>query len=261
MSQPPFWKLPPGVGRGTWDYLQSTKIAEQYDDYFATSELMKLDLKLARRLIDEIAEQPSTIADFGCGTARVARELGSEPHRFLNVDLSRPMLRESKKLNANSNFSVQMNLVDLEGLQSECLDLGVCLFSSIGMIRKRENRLQFLKHVRRTLKPQAKLLLHVHNRYHSLLDPGGILWLARTFLASRKSDQSEFGDRVYAYRGLPSMYLHIFSRRELTRLLTSAGFDQPQILPIDKLGRDLLSWPSWLTSLRAGGFFAIAQAS
>ena len=41
---PPSWKLPAGVSRGTWDYLQSPSIANDYDAYFDEHPLMGLDV-------------------------------------------------------------------------------------------------------------------------------------------------------------------------------------------------------------------------
>lgn len=258
MNQPPFWKLPAGVGRGTWDYLRSRQIADQYDDYFAKSDLMALDSQVAGELIEEL-KPPAVIADFGCGTGRLARAFAGQQRRFLNIDLSLHMLRHTTEMDSETCLPIQSNLVELDCIETECIDLGCCLFSSIGMIRKRVNRVQFLKHVHRVLRPGAKLLLHVHNRYQSLRDPGGFVWLLRTWFQSLCSKSSEFGDRTYGYRGLPNMYLHIFSRTELIASLESAGFDSVEIIPIARTGGQLLKNPGRLPSFRAGGFFAIAQ--
>jgi hypothetical protein len=67
----------------------------------------------------------------------------------------------------------------------------------------------------------------------------------------------EFGDRVYSYRGLPAMFLHIFSRGELRKLLVSAGYESVEITPINLTG-DTVMRPRVLTPLKAGGYFALA---
>lgn len=76
-SKKPNWQLPEGVSRGTWDYICSEHIATEYDNYFADSPLMRLDIEVVRRHLPPMlsAESPPQIADLGCGTARVARAL------------------------------------------------------------------------------------------------------------------------------------------------------------------------------------------
>jgi len=263
----PAWQLPPGISRGTWDYLHSPSIAEDYDSYFRDHPLLKLDIEVVRRVLHSEPQEPFTIADFGCGTARMARAFTPLGYRMLNVDLSRHMLSQASQVDgskidgSNEQLSgcVQANLVQLNWLRDSVLDMAVCLFSSIGMIRGREHRQKFLSHVCRSLRPDAPLILHVHNRLRSLLDPGGPTWLLRTWLSSWTNRDWEYGDRVYAYRGLPSMFLHIYSRRELMDDLTAAGFKQVQILPINSTADDLLPPTTRFSTIRAGGYFAIAR--
>ena len=257
----PTWQLPPGISRGTWDYLHTPSIADDYDSYFHNHPLLKLDIEVVRRLLPK-GQQQLTIADFGCGTGRVARALMPLGHRLLNVDLSRHMLRQASQVDAaNEQLSscVQANLVQLEWLRDSVLDMAVCLFSSMGMIRGRAHRQKFLSHVCRSLQPDAPLILHVHNRLRSLLDPGGPAWLLKTRLSSWTNRDWEYGDRVYAYRGLPSMFLHIYSRRELVNDLTAAGFAKLRILPINSTADDLLPPTQRFSTVRAGGYFAIAR--
>lgn len=263
----PAWQLPPGISRGTWDYLQSPSIADDYNSYFRDHPLLKLDIEVVRRFLPVEPHASFTIADFGCGTARVARAFLPLGYRMLNVDLSRHMLRQASQVEREVDVDearslsgcVQANLVQLNWLRDDVLDMAVCLFSSIGMIRGREHRQKFLSHVCRSLCPDAPLVLHVHNRLRSLLDPGGPTWLLRTRLSSWVNRDWEYGDRVYAYRGLPTMFLHIYSRRELMEDLAVAGFKQVQILPINNTADDLLPLTTRLGNIRAGGYFAIAR--
>jgi SAM-dependent methyltransferase len=239
--------------------LHSPSIADDYDSYFRGHPLLKLDLEVVRRYLPVTTTEPFTLADFGCGTARVARAFAPLGIRVLNVDLSRHMLRQAAADSEPQSACVQANLVQLEWIRDRVLDMAVCLFSSIGMIRGRVHRRKFLQQVQRSLKPEAPLILHVHNRLRSLFDPGGPGWLLSTRLKSWSNRDWEYGDRVYAYRGLPSMFLHIYSRRELIEDLTDAGFTDIEIQPINSTASDLLPPTSRFSSLRAGGFFAIAR--
>lgn len=265
-SSRPNWKLPAGVSRGTWDYVSSKAIAEQYDAYVAGNPLLQLDLLKTRELVIELQalrqSQSVVVADLGCGTGRVAEALLPTGCHMLNVDLSESMLSEVNRkvpeAYSAKNETIHASLVDVGDVLPETgVDLAVCLFSSLGMIRGREHRRKCLAGTFKSLKPGGKVLLHAHNRYRSLFDPGGMGWLAKTWIASTFGSGVEFGDRVYAYRGLPKMFLHIYSRRELLRDFECAGFRSLKIEGVDSTGSNIvkksLGWP-----LTAGGFFVTA---
>ncbi len=263
------WQLPRGVSSGTWDYLAEPTIATEYDAFHGDHPLMQLDVALVAEQLSALAARRGCstsdllLADFGCGTARVARHLQSANCRTLNVDLSAHMLTTAAvDLRGNQQFDeraalVRSNLVELDWLGDGVLDMSVCLFSSIGMIRGRQHRITFLRHVRRTLKADGVFILHVHNRGHSWLDPQGPGWLMKTWLKSRLRQGWEYGDRVYVYRGLPQMFLHIYSRRELAAELRAAGFEHFNLHPINLQGSELMQSGRATEYFRAGGFFAI----
>ncbi|MFN3192463.1 MAG: class I SAM-dependent methyltransferase [Aureliella sp.] len=272
----PSWQLPAGVDRGTWDYIESTSIADQYEEFLDSHALFQLDTSIVQEQIAELTRihrsRPLVAADLGCGTGRIARRFGAQlpsdtatddqlaETRWINIDLSQPMLCESQNLRPSASdgvFEVRGNLSELAFLRDESLHLCVCLFSSIGMVRGRANRRQLLSGVSRALRPGGRLLVHVHNRYHSLFEPGGIRWLLTSYANSFRRGQ-EFGDRVYPYRGLPAMFLHIYSRGELLRDLGSAGFRKVDILSVSSDGSALLPRRPF-NRIRSGGFMAVAQ--
>lgn len=260
----PRWQLPKGVSRESWDYIQSEKIAHQYENFLGQNPLFRLDVDLVQQQIEplqkQFPEREIYVADLGCGTARVARALDPGVCRVLNIDLSQAMLVRARELAGEpSNTSeLQGNLAELQFLRPDCLHLAVCLFSSLGMLRPREQRIEFLRQVYDSIKKKGRFVVHVHNRYRSLLDPGGMTWLAYGLLR-HLSGKGELGDRVYPYRGLPRMFLHIYSRRELIADLRQAGFRTIEILPIHVSGSKLLASFTRLSDLRAGGFFAVAE--
>ncbi len=260
----PRWQLPKGVSRESWNYIQSEKIAHQYEDFLGQNPLFQLDVDLVQQQIEHLQNQfPECelyVADLGCGTARVARALDPYICRVLNIDLSQSMLLRAQELagKRKNALELQANLAELQFLRPDCLHLAVCLFSSLGMLRPREQRIQFLTQVFDSLRQSGRFVVHVHNKYRSLYDPGGMTWLAYGLLR-HLSGKGELGDRVYPYRGLPRMFLHIYSRRELIADLQQAGFRMIEILPIDVSGSTLLPSSARLIGLRAGGFFAVAE--
>ena len=67
-------------------------------------------------------------------------------------------------------------------------------------------------------------MLHVHNYWFNLRDPEGPLWVAENLLTAPLSRDVEVGDRWFPYRGLPSMFLHVFRWRELAADLRRRAF-------------------------------------
>ncbi len=177
------------------------------------------------------------------------------------VDLSREMLNESSRKSGGVDEKtalIRANIAQLEGFHESIADAVICLYSSFGMIRGREHRRKMLAHVCRMLKPGGCFIVHVHNRGNWLTFPHGIKLWFESFRQSMKSNHSELGDRIYPYRGLPSMFLHIFSRRELLSDLQHAGLRIESCRALNSTSADWLSRTWLLPSIRAGGFIATA---
>ena len=87
-SADPHWQLPPGVSRGSWDYIRSPHIAEQYDEFFAENRLFEFD----ERELARILPSHGLVADLGCGTGRALLPLVRRGMQGLAIDLSAEML-------------------------------------------------------------------------------------------------------------------------------------------------------------------------
>jgi ubiquinone/menaquinone biosynthesis C-methylase UbiE len=171
------------------------------------------------------------------------------------------MLAESRRKCGQASAApglVQANLAELDFFRDAFADVAVCLYSSIGMIRGKPHRQAFLEGVRRILKKGGLFFVHAHNRGNWLCDPHGIRNTLASYGRSWFDHEFEMGDRNYAYRGLPSMFLHIFSKSELLRALRRAGFEIESIRPLNQTSSELLSRPWWFPHLRAGGFLVTA---
>jgi hypothetical protein len=127
------------------------------------------------------------------------------------------------------------------------------------MIRGAANRRQVLGHVHRLLRPGGKLVLHVHNRWFSIWNPLGRRWLIKDLLRSFLPGHAA-GDQIMPYhQGVANLYLHLFTKRELRRLLDTSGFDILAIEPIGLSTHGKLRCPWWFGWLRAQGYLALAQ--
>ena len=216
------------------------------------------------------------IADLGCGTARALVPLVRAGWRGLAIDLSEPMLdvvREKAELDRLAIDCLRANLVQLtpDLVPDESVDHALCLFSTLGMIRGRANRLAALRHMRRILRPGGRLVLHVHNLWWNLYDPGGPRWLTRSLLRSTlrraaprqgaegATNDWELGDKVFPYRGVPNFFLHVFRAGELRRDLREANLPIVRWIPLEIRRRHALPQPWLLPSLRCNGWIVVCQ--
>ena len=202
------------------------------------------------------------MADLGCGTGRALVALCRDGHTGLAIDLSQHMLRivqEKADLDDLPITCLRANLVELDCLADSSVDHAICLFSTLGMIRGRQNRRRVLAHARRILKPGGRFVLHVHNFWFNLRDPEGPAWVAGNLVSAMFRKDIEVGDRWFPYRGVPNMFLHVFRWPELRADLRSAGFRITERIPLDVQRRHRLRHPWLLPRLRTNGWIVVCE--
>jgi len=253
------WRRPPGVAEGTWDYVTDRSIADHYDAFVADTPLCRVDEAILQEILPQRKKDPKpsleslevernpVVFDFGCGTGRAAFPLADRGYRVVAVDLSQRMLQvvneKWRHRNSNSDSSVlpitnqstrpiqtlRANLVQLDCIAENVADYGICLFSTLGMIQGSDHRSAFLRHAHRIIRPGGGFLIHVHHRWAALREYGGVRSLFRSFIQSLAQRKSEFGDTVYAYRGLEKMFMHRFSKYELIADLKKSGWQVEKV--------------------------------
>lgn len=245
-------ELPAGMTPGLWEYVHSEPIAFEYDAYFASNRLFAFDEQVVARHF----RTPGLVADLGCGTGRALVSLCRRGFRGLAIDLSDNMLAVVRAKAAQENLPIECvrcNLVELD-LPDHSADYALCLFSTLGMIQGRANRQRVLGHARRILKPGGVFVLHVHNYWRQLYDPTGPGWLLANLLRAKLRGDIELGDKVFTYRGVPNMFLHVFTRPELVQSLQQAGFQIREIIPLSPARTRALRLPWLFGNFRANGW-------
>lgn len=252
------WQVPPGVSTGAWDYFESNSVAADYDAYFEEHPLFRLDQEWLIPLLQGV----ETVVDLGCGTGRALLPLVARGVRGIGVDLSQPMLTEVQRKAQAAQLPVwvlRANLVELDALADNTCELAICLFSTLGMIRGSAQRAQAVRHFARILRPGGTLVLHVHNLWSSLWDPGGWRRLAADAFRSWRDPTWELGDRIYPYRGVSRMYLHSFRWHELRALLRHAGLEITHFRGLDARLAQALPPATWFPHWRASGWMLTAR--
>jgi ubiquinone/menaquinone biosynthesis C-methylase UbiE len=256
----PDWQLPKGMTRGLWEYAQSEHIAYDYDEFFAFNSLFDFDAEV----IDRHLVKPGLVADLGCGTGRAIVRLARRGFPCLAVDLSQYMLEVvGDKADEESLpiWRVQANMTQMGWLRDASIDYCLSLFSTLGMVRGRPSRQRVLQEVRRILKPGGLLVLHVHNWWFNLMDAHGRASIARSLARRLWNRDEELGDRFFDYRGIPNMFLHLYTHRELTGDLRLAGLRIKEMIPLALTRDRALARPWWFGRLRANGWIVVAEAS
>lgn len=250
--------FPPGVTRGLWEYASADHIAEDYDEYFSYNRLFELDEQVLNRHF----KKKGTVADLGCGTGRALVPLARRGFSGIAIDLSEPMLRVVRRKADAEDLPItclRANLVELDGLADGQVDYAMCLFSTLGMVEGRGNRRRILAHAGRILKPGGLFIMHAHNYWYSLFDPGGPAWVAGNLWQSLTRRGVERGDKRFRYCGVPDMFLHLYTRGELTGELRRAGLAIKEVIPLDPQRHRALRWPWLLGRLRANGWIVVCE--
>lgn len=253
----PEWRLPPGVSRSLWEYTHEPHIAREYDASLRGSALVELD----HALLTERFSTPGSLIDLGCGTGRLAIPFAERGFAVVGVDLSAEMLEILKRKGAEARVwigAVRANLCELDCIADDTFDYAIFMFSTLGMLSGAEHRLRALRHIRRILKPGGRLALHVHNVWSNLFDPDGrrwLLWDRINFWLGRHAG----GDKIFHDRGIPRMYMHVFRKREILSLLTSADLHVDEVIPLSRTGGAPLARPGLLGGFRANGWIVFAS--
>lgn len=237
----------------------SPEIARDYDAYFADTELFRYDCQLLRRWMPA----PGRLIDLGCGSGRHLVVFARAGFDVTGVDLSEHMLSVASAKLKRLGLSARLVEGDIVGsadrFEAGSFDYALCMFSTFGLIAGAKNRLRALQDWRRLLKPDGRLALHVHNRWHNVLSMEGRAYLLSNALAV-SIGRGEWGDKyISRYRGIRDMYVHVFSRREMFGLLRAAGFEVIECVDLSQSRSGPLR-RRWARGLFANGFVLLARS-
>lgn len=253
----PTWQIPAGVDRGLLSYFDDPEVARGYDNSLAGSHLPRVDVEFVARHF----ERPGRLLDLGCGTGRLLVAMAQRGHAPVGVDLSAEMLCIAGDKASATGVQVQRlkaNIADLACLDDGVFDYAACLFSTLGMVRGQQARRRVVGHAFRLLRPGGTFVLHVHNYWFNLRTPGVRGWLLRDWLGSWLGRPR--GDcPMPAHPPFPAFTLHLFTRREIVRLLRDMGFRIKEIMPLSLRPDGKLACRTLLSGFRAYGFLVAAM--
>jgi len=163
------------------------------------------------------------ILDLGCGNGRLFSMLKDKNVEYLGVDSSDRLIEIAKEKykQEGAKFLVveALNLPFPETHFNEIFSIAV-----LHHIPSDEFRLDFLREIRRVLKPKGLLILTVWNLRKNFL-----LLLKYTTLKALGKSELDSGDVFYPWKSseekiMVQRYIHCFRKKELEKLAERAGF-------------------------------------
>ncbi len=174
-------------------------------------------------ILERYINQGEKILDLGCGNGRFSEIVGDKAN-YYGVDVSEKLVEIAKKKYPNKNFLVSQPLTLF--FKNNFFDKIFCL-AVLHHLPSKKNRKDFLKEIKRILKPGGLLILTVWDL--SSYPKAKSLLFKYTLLKLIGKTKLDFKDIFYPWKNnegeiLIQRYIHIFSEKELKRLVKSAGF-------------------------------------
>jgi len=255
---PADWELPTGVSRALWDYFHDPAIARNYDATLLGTPLLSID----QQFVLEHCKPIGKIIDLGCGTGRLAITLAQHGYRPIAVDLSPQMLKVLRKKSAALGLDIPCvcaNLVELGMFADQSFDHAACLFSTLGLVVGAEARRRVVEHAFRLLRPGGVFVVHVHNRWFNFWTTHGRSLLLKEMLRSALGRGATGDYEMPPHQGVGRLTMHLFTRREIVRLLRSAGFEIVEVRPLSLRADGRLPCAWWFGRLRSYGYMIAAR--
>jgi len=174
-------------------------------------------------ILEKYINQGERILDLGCGNGRFSEVVGSNAD-YYGVDVSERLIEIAKEKYPNGKFFVSEPFA--LPFENNFFDKVFCL-AVLHHIPSKKFRKDFLKETKRILKPDGKLILTVWDLNNS--PKARRLLFKYTFFKLIGKSKIDFKDIFYPWKdsrgeALIHRYIHIFSERELEKLIESIGF-------------------------------------
>jgi len=192
------------------------KISQRFD---STRDYLPNDIKDLGQYIN----QGERVLDIGCGNGRLSQLISAE--NYIGIDISDKLIEIAKKKYPDKRFVLSEPLKF--PFENQSFDIAICL-AVLHHIPSKQSRAEFLKEIKRILKPNGKLILTVWDLQSS--KKAIKLFLKYTLLKLVGKTKVDFKDIFYPWKNskgeeITDRYIHIFSLKELQKLVEQADFE------------------------------------
>lgn len=168
------------------------------------------------------------VLDLGCGTGRHLVSFGNATN-ITGIDISPKMIEIANKALKKNNIKVKTivgDMLEIDSLiKNEIFDTAIMMYHTFGSIVPARNRILLLNKIKKLLKKDGLLLLHVHNRNHIK----NLKFLFNDYF----NNKFETGDKLIRSGELKGAVIHFFSEREIKKILNSVGFEIVEFINMD----------------------------
>jgi ubiquinone/menaquinone biosynthesis C-methylase UbiE len=201
-----------------------TKTKEDYNliatDYTRTRAFIPEDI----RALGEYAQEKDKVLDLGCANGRLFEVLRNKKVDYRGVDFSEKLIEIAKKNYPEAKFQIA-NALHLPF--SENFFDKVYSVSILHNIPSKNFQLQYLKEVKKVLKPGGLLILRVWDFWRRKV--AAKLLLKYTLFKLIGKSQLDFKDVFVPWKDsggkiLVQRYFHCFTKNELEELVKKVGF-------------------------------------
>ncbi|MEX0326006.1 MAG: class I SAM-dependent methyltransferase [Puniceicoccaceae bacterium] len=180
------------------------------------------------------------ILELGCGTGRIAfglAEIGY-PH-VLGVDISRPMVKEARRIAKLMELSAAFQVGDATALSFEdaLFDGAIFGFNGLMQIPGRESRRTALREISRVIRPGGALVFTTHDRQNARHRNYWKAEQGRWNKGKQKAELLEYGDR-YEETNLGKLFIHVPEAREIREDLKVTGWKCEWDSPRSSIARE-----------------------
>jgi len=191
------------------------------EDYTRTRAFIPEDLKC----LGEYTEERERVLDSGCASGRFYEVLKDKNADFYGIDFSEKLIDIAKKQYPEGKFQVAnvLNAPFPENYFDKVYSISV-----LHNIPSKELQLQYLKEMKRILKPGGFLVLRVWDFWTRR--EGWRLFLKYTFLKLFGESKLDFFDVFVPWKDsqekvVVQRYFHCFTKRNIVSLVKEAGFE------------------------------------
>ena len=175
------------------------------------------------------------VLDIGCGNGRLLKLIGNKGLDYTGIDISEQIIKIAQEKYPGQKFQI---------FDGRHIPFSDGYFDKIFAIRvfhhlpSEKIRLEFLKEIKRTLKPGGLLILTVWSWHSKDLRIKKAL-LRTFFLRIFIRTKLDFGDAFIPWQNKVERYYHFFNKNELKKLIEKGGLKVRQIYFSPKKGKYL----------------------
>lgn len=184
-----------------------------------------------KEIFDKYFRNVGHILDIGCGGGRTSFYLASIGNKVTAIDLSPSLIEAAKEKLAKNPADIEFLVKDAQHLDypDNYFDGVAFSFNGIGYIPRKENKIKFLKEVKRILKSQRYFFFTAHNLWTINSYFLGNIWRVTKIFLSKifRFDirEKEYGEKYDDKNKIEVPYIDIKSKKTWDKIVEQSGFE------------------------------------